>query len=317
MQIPIYLFTGFLEAGKTKFIQETMEDPRFNSGEKTLILVCEEGIEEYDPSKFCCNKVYLEPIEQESDLTPKYLKSLLHKHSAKRVLVEYNGMWMLRSLIDNLPDNWVIAQEFCFAETATFLNYNQNMRSLVVDKLTNCELVVFNRYDPKVEKMDLHKIVRGINTRADIAYEFPSGDVEYDDIEDPLPFDREADVVAVADKDYAYFYRDLSEHLDFYHGRVASFKCVIAKNHELKPDELVIGRHIMTCCVDDITFAGFLLTGADVEGLFAGFKSRDWATVTAEIRVEYNKLYGRKGPVLYAKALEPAPLPTEEVATFY
>lgn len=51
-EIPVYLFTGFLEAGKTKFIQETFEDPRFNNGENTLLLVCEEGIEEYDPSRF-------------------------------------------------------------------------------------------------------------------------------------------------------------------------------------------------------------------------------------------------------------------------
>ena len=48
METPVYLFLGFLESGKTKFIQETLEDPRFNSGEKTLLLVCEEGEEEYE-----------------------------------------------------------------------------------------------------------------------------------------------------------------------------------------------------------------------------------------------------------------------------
>ena len=51
--IPLYLFTGFLDAGKTSFIQETMADPRFSSdGEKTLLLLCEEGEEEYDKEKF-------------------------------------------------------------------------------------------------------------------------------------------------------------------------------------------------------------------------------------------------------------------------
>ncbi len=38
--IPIYLFLGFLESGKTKFIQETLEDKRFYAGEKTLLLPC-------------------------------------------------------------------------------------------------------------------------------------------------------------------------------------------------------------------------------------------------------------------------------------
>ena len=33
MAIPVYAFTGFLDAGKTKFIQETLEDERFNAGE--------------------------------------------------------------------------------------------------------------------------------------------------------------------------------------------------------------------------------------------------------------------------------------------
>ena len=110
MQIPVYLFTGFLEAGKTKFIQETMEDERFNTGEKTLILVCEEGIEEYSPERFFTSKVYIEVIENESDLSPKYLQSLLNKHSAKRVLIEYNGMWQLSSLFENLPKNWFVYQ---------------------------------------------------------------------------------------------------------------------------------------------------------------------------------------------------------------
>ena len=106
---------------------------------------------------------------------------------------------------------------------------------------------------------------------------------------------------------------DLSENLNFYHNKTAHFKCVVAKNHELNNNQLVIGRHVMTCCVEDITFAGFLLLGEN----FSDFSSRDWANVTAEIKVEYNKLYGRQGPVLYAKKIEKSNPPTEEVATFY
>ena len=42
-EMPVYLFTGFLESGKTTFIKETLGDPRFNNGQRTLILLCEEG----------------------------------------------------------------------------------------------------------------------------------------------------------------------------------------------------------------------------------------------------------------------------------
>ena len=313
MNIPVYLFTGFLEAGKTKFIQETMEDERFNTGERTLILACEEGIEEYNQDKFCCNKVYIEYIENEEDLSPKYLEAILKKHSAKRVLVEYNGMWQLKTLFEALPKNWIVAQEFCFAEAATFLSYNQNMRNLVAEKLTTCELVVFNRFDPNIDKMALHKIVRALNTKATIAFEYPNGSVEYDEMDDPLPFDKEAEIISPEEKDYAYFYRDLSENLEFYHRKKVSFKCVAAKNPQLNENELVVGRHIMVCCAEDITFAGFLLISDNLEKI----NSRDWLQITAEVRIEYSPLYKQKGPVLYAIDINKTEPPKSEVATFY
>ena len=194
-QIPVYLFTGFLEAGKTKFIQETLEDKRFNKGEPTLLLVCEEGVEEYEPEEFSGHRVKLKAVEDEADLTPENLTRWLAQAEAERVLVEYNGMWMLDSLYGALPEGWLVAQEFMFADANTFLNYNANMRQLTYDKLKSAELVVFNRFKPEMEKMDFHKIVRAASRRADIAYEAEDGSVVYDDIEDPLPFDIDAPVI--------------------------------------------------------------------------------------------------------------------------
>ena len=89
-EIPVYLFTGFLDAGKTKFIQETLEDARFNSGESTLLLLCEEGEEEYDPTTFSGKNVFIETIEDPEELTPTNLERLQKKHAVERVVVEYN-----------------------------------------------------------------------------------------------------------------------------------------------------------------------------------------------------------------------------------
>ena len=102
-EIPVYLFTGFLDAGKTKFIQETLEDPRFNSGESTLLLLCEEGEEEYEPTTFSGKNVFIETVEEPEELTPLNLERLQKKHAAERVVVEYNGMWMLDQLYQNMP----------------------------------------------------------------------------------------------------------------------------------------------------------------------------------------------------------------------
>ena len=217
--IPVYLFTGFLEAGKTKFIQETLEDKRFNTGEKTLLLVCEEGIEEYAPDQFAADGIQIRTLETESDLNENNLVKYLNETKAERVVIEYNGMWMLDSLYTAMPQNWMVYQEFMFADATTFLAYNANMRQLVYDKLKSAELVVFNRFKEGTDPMPFHKIVRGASRRADIAYEDPSGNVKYDDIEDPLPYNIEADNIVIDDNDYAIFYRDIMEDPSKYDGK--------------------------------------------------------------------------------------------------
>ena len=213
---PVYLFTGFLEGGKTHIIQESMEDKRFNSGEKTLIIQCEEGEDELDPSRFWGQNVYLETIEEESEFTAERLLQFTQKRRIDRVVIEYNGMWQLRTLYENLPANWAIYQEMMFADANTFLSYNANMRSLMVDKLTNCEMIVLNRTPDTIDKDEVHRVVRSVSRRAAITYDYPDGHVEYDEIEDPLPFDLDAPVVNIADEDYAVFYRDLSEEMGKY-----------------------------------------------------------------------------------------------------
>ena len=168
--VPVYLFTGFLEAGKTKFIQETLEDRRFCNGERTLLLVCEEGEEEYAPDQFADKSVFIRVVESQDQLTGENLTRWLRETRAERVVIEYNGMWMLDLLYSAMPEGWMVYQEFMFADATTFLSYNSNMRQLVYDKLKSCELVVFNRFNGSMDKMDYHKIVRAVSRRCDIAY---------------------------------------------------------------------------------------------------------------------------------------------------
>ena len=314
--IAVYLFTGFLEAGKTLLIQETLEDKDFNAGEKTLILSCEEGIEEYDPAAFAATNVAIENIETLTQLNPDKLSALQRKHGARRILIEYNGMWMLEDLYNAMPENWYIYQEILLADSNTFENYNANMRSLVVNKLQNCELVVFNRFDPaRHDMMALHKIVRGISRACNIAYEHEDRTIEQDTIEDPLPFDIEADIIEIEDRDYAIWYRDMSEEMEKYEGKTLRFRGIIARDPELSASSFVIGRHVMTCCADDIAYRGLICENKTKCDL----KSRDWAVLTAVFRREKHKLYKGYGPILHTVTLEPCePLPpNEQLATFY
>lgn len=312
-QIPVYLFTGFLEAGKTKFIQETLEDKRFNSGERMLLLVCEEGIEEFEPEEFASPNVKLKAVENESDLTGENLIAWRRAADAERVLVEYNGMWMLDTLYGALPEGWLVAQEFMFADAGTFLTYNANMRQLCYDKLKSAELVVFNRFRADMDKMEFHKVVRGASRRADIAYEAPDGSVAYDDIEDPLPFDLDAPVVEIADSDYALWYRDMSEEPKKYSGKTVRFKGRCIRRKGVPANSFIIGRHIMTCCEADIAFSA-LICNLDGQPMP---ENDEWVILTAKMDYKFHRSYGRRGPVLTAVSIERTEPPAQQVATFY
>ena len=311
--IPVYLFTGFLEAGKTKFIQETLEDKRFCNGERTLLLVCEEGEEEYAPDQFADPSVFIRVLEGQEELTEANLSRFVAETKADRVVVEYNGMWMLDALYTAMPESWMVYQEFMFADAGSFLAYNSNMRQLVYDKLKSCELVVFNRFKPDMDKMAFHKIVRGASRRADIAYEYAGGKVEYDDIEDPLPFDLEAPIVEIGDEDYALWYRDMSEEPAKYEGKTVRCKAKALQRKRLPPKTFVIGRHVMTCCVEDIQFAALVCSWDKADTM----KDEGWVILTAKINFKFSMAYGRKGPVLTYISHEDCEPPEQAVATFY
>ncbi|MBO5416984.1 MAG: GTPase [Clostridia bacterium] len=315
MEIPVFLFTGFLDSGKTTFIQSTLEDKRFNNGTSTLVLLCEDGEEEYDEEKFASkNCIHIEEIESLEDLSEEKLAALQKKHKAKRVVVECNGMWQLDSFLEAMPEGWLIYQEMSFADATTYLTYNANMRNLVGDKLKNCDMIVFNRFTEALneKKEDFHKIVRSVSRRANIVFDY--GDhAEPDDIVDPLPFDIEADVIEIGDNDYGIWYADLTEDRDKYAGKTVKFTGIVATNGKMPPNSFIIGRHIMTCCADDVMFGGLACKWTGVNAL----THLAWIKATAKITIEKHKLYGNEaGPVLNILKVEKGEKPDPEVVTF-
>ena len=312
-QIPVYVFTGFLDSGKTKFIQETLEDPRFNAGERTLLLIFEEGEEEYDFSAYPHQNVYMEVLDQQTVAT-KDLQALAKKYKAQRVVAELNGMQQVGDLYMRFPENWAVAQEVMFADSTTFLAYNANMRNLVMDKLVGAQMVVFNRMTPGQDVMPLHKLARAANRRIDILYDYTDGTTQMDDIEDPLPFDINAPVIQVLDQDFALWYRDVTEEPEKYDGKTVCFKAQVAMLRRNKDGMFAPGRFVMTCCVEDIQFCGIPCRYADA----AGLESRSWVMVTAKISAEKHPLYkGNLGPVLTAIRVDRDAEPADpDVATF-
>ena len=316
-EIPVYLFVGFLESGKTKFIQETFEDPNFDSGDKTLLLICEEGEEEYNEKKFAFPGVTVKVLEDKAELNPQNLLKLEKESGAGRVVIEYNGMWLLQDLAEALPESWIVYQCIATADGTTALTYarDNSMRSLLLDKIARSELIVFNRAEAvnnDAARQELHKLVRQASRKCDIAYEFADGSVAYDDIPDPLPFDINADIIDIPDDDFGIWYMDCQDEPQKYTGKTVRFLAQVCQTNRAGKNSFVPGRFAMTCCVQDIQFVGFPC-------VYDGYKAleqRAWVRVTAKVNYKFHNIYRGKGPVLTALSVEPAEKPLNDVVTF-
>ena len=314
-EIPVYLFVGFLDGGKTKFIHDTLCDQKFQNGEKTLCLLFEDGEEELDTSAYKGGKnVTVVVADGKEQLTTQFLEDSLKKSRAERVMLEYNGMWTLQELGAVLPRNWQIYQIMMFADANSFESYNNNMRQLVYDKLNSAEVVFFNRCKKGFDKMPLHAIVRGVSRRTAIVYEYEDGTFENDDIVDPLPYDMDAPVVEVKDEDFGLLYMDAMDKPENYNGKTIRFKALTARSPRFPSGCFVGGRFAMACCAEDIQYVGFMCKWKQTDSI----KNKGWYMITAEVKAERDKMFGNQvGPMFYVKEVKPAEKPVEETVYFY
>ena len=139
MDIPVYLVAGFLDSGKTSFINGILEDG-FAREDSTLLICCEEGDEEYE--KKALDNVTVVTVDDEEELTLAFCKELEKKHRPKQVLIEYNGMWQMEKLYrEVLPANWVLYQIMTFVQAPTFELFVKNMGQLMMEKITNADMI--------------------------------------------------------------------------------------------------------------------------------------------------------------------------------
>ena len=309
MDIPVYLVAGFLDGGKTNFINGILEDG-FARQDRTLLLCCEEGEEEYNSRAL--DNVTVVTIENEEDLKCSYMKELEKKYRPKQVLIEYNGMWQMERLYrEVLPANWVLYQIMTFVQAETFDLYAKNMGQLMMEKITNADLIVFNRCTDELKDSLRKRNLRMVNRRADIYLEDNKGNSEDYLTGDECPFDLTQEVIDIPDDDYGVWYVDVMDHPERYDGKLVHLKLVMCHSKKY-PGIHCPGRFAMVCCEKDITFYGLIAKG---EGLDQ-YENRDWIEVTARMSVEKHKAYKGKGPVMNVLSIAPCAKPAQEVVSF-
>ena len=312
-EIPVYLFTGFLEGGKTTFIKQTLIDQNFNEGDRALLIVCEEGMEEYDAAELSSHNIMLEVIEDAEDMTTELFMKYQQKYKPELVLIEYNGTWKLNQLFElNVPKGWTVVQIVANIDASTFDSYLGNMRAMMMEQVNMANLVIFNRCTEETKRGEYRRIIKANNRMATIVFEKEDGSTEFENTDDDLPYRLDSDVIEIEDDDFGIFYIDASDNPDKYEGKKIHYKGMVYKPKNYGKTAFVPGRHAMTCCVEDIAFVGFKC----VSDMAAMLKDRQWVEVTGTIKKEYYKEFKGNAPVIYAEKVVPAEKPKEEVVLF-
>ncbi len=309
--VPIYLITGFLESGKTQFLNFTIRQDYFAIPEKTLLIVCEEGEEEYQPRELKKYNTEVVVIEKEEDLTPQRLLALQITCNPARVLIEYNGMWSVKRLEEmEMPGGWGIVQRITIVDGSTFQMYMNSMKSLFMEMIRKADLVMFNRCNVEDPLPSYRRSIKAVNQSAEVVFEDEEGEIDV--FADSMPFDVDAPVIEIAPEDYGIWYIDAQDNPARYHKKMVHFKAKVLKPEELDANTFVPGRMAMTCCAEDMTFIGYVCIYDDTPSL----KENDWVDVTAKISMERHPAYDDYGPVLYADQVKVCEPLEEELVYF-
>ena len=310
MMKPVYIINGFLDAGKTDFFRYTIAQPYFRTKGKTLLIVCEEGENDYEEKLLKNTNTVVEYIEEEEDFNPDALVALDAKHNPERILVEYNGMWNFKNL--KLPVMWNLEQQITVIDCSSFELYFSNMKSLLAEQIRNSDLILFNRCDGLTENLPSYKRnVKAINQKADIIFEDQNGEVDVT-LDEDLPFDLNDDPIELNNYGYGMFYLDALDHVERYEGKNVKFKGMVLIPPEFPEGRFVPGRMAMTCCAQDMQFLGFACEYDKVDEL----KEKEWVEVTAKVVKQYVAEYQGEGPVLVATEVKKTTEPANPVIDF-
>ncbi len=294
-RIPLYLITGFLDSGKTTLLIDTLNMDYFNDGQRTVLIRCEDGETEYDPEQLSRLNSRLVPVQDQAQLNTSFLQEIDRRYQPERVLLEYNGMWPIQILRDlKLPKTWGLYQAIDVIDGSTFEMYRSNMQSMVIDMVTEADMVLFNRCTPDMPLSGWKRSIRAVNRMCEIVFEDEKG--EELEVEDILPYSLEADTIVLEDEDYGIWYLDIQEHPERYTGKTVVFRAQAMTSMKLPKGTFIPGRNAMTCCAEDIRFFGFLCKYDRSRSL----KKGEWVMVAARIR-------GRSPPSIRGRAWSSTP----------
>ena len=309
MVTPVFVVTGFLDSGKTTMIKETLMEQEWIEPGLTLLLMCEEGEEEYTQEYLDEKEMVLLKIDDISQLNTVFFKNCEKNYHPAQIVIEYNGMWKLEDLLTiKYPRNFELQGVYSTVDGTTLDMYLTNMRNMLMEQLAESELIVVNRCAEGVDRYGFRRALKVQNPMAQLIFEGIDGKI-IEPSEEDLPYDVKGDKIVIEDMDFGIWYVDAYDHPELYLHKEIEFKAQTFRPRGMKDDMFVPVRQIMTCCADDVRFYGY---PCKISGKLQ-FEQRGWARIKARFEYESVRRFAPKQPVLYLLEMEKAQKPEEVV----
>lgn len=294
--IPVYLFSGLLDSGKTVCIKGTLSDERFNEGEKTLIICFEDGDVKYeDEFKKETNSIVIE-FDSLKELTINKMKELDDEYKPDRVCIELNGMENDRDLYEQgFYSKWEVAQHLTLIDASTFKVFVTNMKQFIYNHVYYADLCVFNRCDNE-DKRYLRNNIKGINPRLQIVYENKDGSVTNKIDEDMFDVTKPLDI---SDDDFGLWFMDALDNPMKYDKAIITLKLRYIEDNKEYSNVVYMGRNAMVCCSNDIAPVTIAVAGVEQSKLIKDHFYRFTGTIHI-----VNASDNSKACVVYAKKYE-------------
>ncbi len=276
MECAVFIFAGFLEAGKTTALKGTL-GKAFDTKNNSVVICTEEGEEDYDTAELAANGIALERVEDEESFSIEYLVEIEEKYEPECVYIEFNGMWDLgKFLKKGLPAGWYIAEVFSFVDAGMYELYLKNMRITLMNPLKEAGVIMFNRCEEAFDKAGTRRAMKILNSKAEVFFVRPDGSVDYG--LDELVLDAKNNVLEISDDLFCPWFVDCIENADKYFGKTVRFVGMVSGGYGLEENQFYLGRYAVICCQEDAQFIGFVAKCNQER-----FKGMDWIEAEAVI----------------------------------
>ncbi len=302
-KVPVFIINGFLEAGKTTFIQNAIiRDPKMKK-ERVVIVLCEEGEVEYDSLP---DNIHVVTIDDKENLQSDVFGKLNEKYKPTYVIIEYNGVWGMQPLYKvPMPKTWRLVDQITVVDAKTFESYFNNMKSIFADMLRSSTTVVMNRCTREDNFKFYKDSIKRTAPGADIMYVNDEEGIMDIMLEEDLPYNLNDDVIVLDKDSYIVWYIDMIDNIARYEGKTVEYIAQVAKPDYFREGYFLAGNMVMTCCEDDMQFLGYVCKYDKASMLEEGSFVRVRGVVHSEFAPEYEEA----GPVIHLLSAAVVPRP--------